>query len=67
MLKSGIIGCGGVTRFRHIPVIGVLEDIEVEWICDLDEERARELAAERDLIYYTDVDEALSNEATSST
>lgn len=43
MKKVGIIGCGGIAKV-HAWVLGGMEDVRVTAFCDMDLERARELA-----------------------
>lgn len=42
-LRIGVIGTGDIVRAVHLPVLQALPDIEIGWIADLDEERARGL------------------------
>jgi predicted dehydrogenase len=43
VLRIGIIGTGDIVRAVHLPVLQALSSVEVGWIADLDESRARSL------------------------
>jgi len=43
-LKIGVIGAGGIARSVHMPSLSEIEDVEVVAICDLHEDKAKELA-----------------------
>ena len=45
-LKIGIIGAGGIARSVHMPSLSEIEGVEVVAICDLHEDKAKELAAQ---------------------
>lgn len=34
-IKVGIIGCGGIANFKHIPSIKNVEDVEIVGLCDI--------------------------------
>ena len=66
-LKIGIIGCGFVTNFKHLPILSKLaEQVELVAFCDIIEERAikaaKEYGAERSKI-YADYKELLKDES----
>jgi predicted dehydrogenase len=43
-IRIGIIGAGRVTRDLHLPVLINMEGVDISWICDKNERRARCLA-----------------------
>ncbi len=43
-MRVGIIGAGGAAQHLHLPVLGNLPEVDVRWICDTDQSRARSLA-----------------------
>lgn len=43
-MKLGILGAGGVTKDLHLPVLVNMDNIKMEWICDINEKRASQLA-----------------------
>lgn len=43
-IKIGILGAGSVTEHYHLPVLKALPEVQIEWICDHVEEKARALA-----------------------
>jgi predicted dehydrogenase len=43
-LRVALVGCGAVAREVHLPLLDDLQGVEVVGVCDLDRERARELA-----------------------
>ncbi len=43
-IKIGIVGAGAVTTDLHLPVLVNFPDVELKWICDVDEKRALYLA-----------------------
>ena len=43
-VRIGIIGAGIVARDMHLPVISTMPRIDIAWVCDLNPERARQLA-----------------------
>ena len=45
-LKVGVIGCGLISKLRHIPAYKRLNDFEVHAVCDLNIDLARETANE---------------------
>jgi len=59
-LSVGLLGCGQATRKYHIPSINAIENLELEWVCDTDGERARSTGSEEEVDWYTDPDEALA-------
>lgn len=61
MLTSGVIGCGKASTTHHFPVIDALEGLELEWVCDEDENRAKEAAVENDTTWYSDSEEAIKD------
>jgi predicted dehydrogenase len=44
-IRLGIVGCGGLTQFIHIPCIASLDAFRVVAVCDLREEAAERAAA----------------------
>lgn len=62
-LKVGIIGCGLISKLRHIPAYKRLKDFEVQAVCDLNEELARDTAKEFNVPkYYTDTSKMFAEE-----
>jgi len=43
-LTVGIVGAGNVTSQYHLPVLSVMPEVSVRWLCDIDREKARTLA-----------------------
>jgi predicted dehydrogenase len=43
-VRIGIIGAGIVARDMHLPVLSAMPQADIAWVCDLDAERARQLA-----------------------
>jgi predicted dehydrogenase len=43
-IKVGIIGAGIVARDMHLPVLANMTNVDISWICDIDEKRAEQLA-----------------------
>ena len=41
-MKIGIIGCGRIARFAHIPSYLKCEDVEIKYFCDIIPEKAQE-------------------------
>lgn len=62
-LKVGIIGCGLISKLRHIPAYKRLKDFEVQAVCDLNEELAKETAKEFKVPkFYTDTSKMFAEE-----
>ena len=62
-LKIGIIGVGNIAQNAHIPAILKQDDVELIAVCDINEERAKEVATKYDLKYATnDINELLAIE-----
>jgi predicted dehydrogenase len=54
-LKVGVVGCGLISKLRHIPAYKRLKNVELTAVCDLNEELARETANEFKIPkYYTE-------------
>lgn len=58
-LSVGIMGCGKATRQYHLPVIPALSELELSWVCDINEEQACEIGTVHEVDYYTDANEAI--------
>ena len=65
IIKTGIIGCGGIANSKHMPSISRVEGVEMVAFCDIIRERA-EKAKEKfgtpDARVYEDYEEMLANE-----
>jgi predicted dehydrogenase len=44
IVRIGVIGAGRVSEIYHLPVLAVMPDVKLTWICDLDKPRALKLA-----------------------
>lgn len=53
MLKTGIIGCGAISRV-HAEALLKLENVSLAAVCDIDEKKAREAAEKYGCKMYTD-------------
>ena len=63
-LKWGVLGAGSVAQRRAMPAINKANDTELHALLSRDEERAKRLATEHGThVYYTTVEELLSDEA----
>ena len=45
-VRIGIIGCGGIAHFKHMPALKKLPDVEMVAFCDIVEEKAVKAAAD---------------------
>ncbi|MBV7508367.1 Gfo/Idh/MocA family oxidoreductase [Bacillus sp. sid0103] len=60
-LRVGIIGCGSIAQHRHIPEYQANRNVEIVAVCDIDEERVKEIAEKYELAAYTSFDELISS------
>ena len=60
-LKIGVIGCGSIARFRHLREFANKE-VEIVAVCDIVEERAKEMAEMYNAKAYTSYEELLDDE-----
>ncbi|WEG18859.1 Gfo/Idh/MocA family oxidoreductase [Alkalihalophilus pseudofirmus] len=61
-LKVGIIGCGSIAQKRHLIEYEANNQVEIAAVCDINEQRAYEVANEYKAKAYFDYKELLTNE-----
>lgn len=59
-LKVGVIGCGSISRHRHLPEYGANKHVEIVAVCDIVAERAEEMATQYNAKAYTDYNEVIA-------
>ncbi|MBA7692918.1 Inositol 2-dehydrogenase/D-chiro-inositol 3-dehydrogenase [subsurface metagenome] len=63
-LKVGVIGCGFVAKYRHIPCLLAIPEVELTSVCDLDDNRAKQVAEDFGISsFYTDAMEMVQKES----
>ncbi len=62
MINVGVIGCGGIMRGRHIPILAKMSNVKLVAFCDVEINRAKELAQMYKVNAYADHREMLSRE-----
>ncbi|MBD3252117.1 gfo/Idh/MocA family oxidoreductase [Candidatus Pacearchaeota archaeon] len=60
-IKFGLIGCGRVSK-KHLDSIKLIDDAELKAVCDIVEERARDVSEKMGCEYYTDYKELLKDD-----
>ncbi|MBO1004013.1 Gfo/Idh/MocA family protein [Pseudogracilibacillus auburnensis] len=58
-LKVGVIGCGSISRYRHLPEYAANSQVEIVAVCDIIEDRATEMAEQYNATAYTDYNKML--------
>lgn len=58
-LKVGVVGCGSIAKFRHLPEYAMNDQVEIVAVCDIVEERANKMAGEYGGQAFTDYEEML--------
>lgn len=61
-LKVGVIGCGTISKYRHLPEYDANSKVEIVAVCDLVEERAQAYAEQYGAKAFTDYQELLNIE-----
>lgn len=63
MLKFALVGCGRIAK-RHSELLGFnqIENASLVAVCDIFEEKAKNIGEQFDIPYYTDMDEMMKNE-----
>ena len=61
-LKIGVIGCGSIARFRHLPEYAANKNVEIVAVCDIVEDRVKETAETYNAKAYTNYEELLADE-----
>ena len=61
-VKVGVIGCGSIARFRHLPEYHAHPNVEIIAVCDVALERAQSVAQTYGAKAYTDYIELLNDE-----
>ena len=61
-LKIGVIGCGSIAKFRHLPEYEANESVEIIAVCDIVEDRVKETAEKYNAKAYTSYEELLADE-----
>ncbi|MFC3883521.1 Gfo/Idh/MocA family protein [Bacillus songklensis] len=60
-LKVGVIGCGSIAQHRHLPEYAFNKDVELAAVCDINEERAKQVAEKYGVKAYTSYKELLQS------
>jgi predicted dehydrogenase len=58
-LKVGVIGCGSIAKYRHLPEYKANKQVEIVAVCDIVEERAEKAAIEYGARAFTDYKDLL--------
>ncbi|WP_077325559.1 Gfo/Idh/MocA family protein [Virgibacillus siamensis] len=53
-LNIAVVGCGSIARNRHLPEYAAEKDVEIRAVCDVVEDRAKEMAALYNATPYVD-------------
>ena len=62
-LKVGVVGCGLISKLRHIPAYKRLKYLDVMAVCDLNEELAKDTAKDFEIPnFYTDTSKMFDEE-----
>lgn len=61
-LRIGVIGCGSIAKYRHLPEYAANKAVEIVAVCDIVEERVNEIAKVYQAKAYTDYKELLKSE-----
>ncbi|MDC3417027.1 Gfo/Idh/MocA family protein [Aquibacillus salsiterrae] len=59
-VKIGVIGCGSISRLRHLPEYNANNQVEIVAVCDVVKERSEEMASLYGAKSYTDYKEVLN-------
>ena len=60
-LRVGVIGCGSIAQFRHLPEYAANQDVELVAVCDIVEDRVKEIANKYGAKAFTDYKELISS------
>ncbi|MGE8078956.1 Gfo/Idh/MocA family protein [Peribacillus loiseleuriae] len=58
-LKVGVIGCGSIAKYRHLPEYHANKQVEIVAVCDIVEARAEKMAAQYGAKAFVDYKEVL--------
>jgi UDP-N-acetylglucosamine 3-dehydrogenase len=61
-LKVGVIGCGSIAKYRHLPEYKLNKNVEIVAVCDIIAERAEKMAEEYGAQAFSDYKEVLKLE-----
>lgn len=63
MLRFALVGCGRIAK-RHSELLGLnqIENAKLSAVCDIDEQKAKKIAQQFNVPYYTDMDEMMRQE-----
>jgi UDP-N-acetylglucosamine 3-dehydrogenase len=61
-LKVGVIGCGSIAKYRHLPEYKLNKNVEIVAVCDIVAERAEKMAEEYGAKAFSDYKEVLKLE-----
>ncbi|MFK4380291.1 UDP-N-acetylglucosamine 3-dehydrogenase [Bacillus sp. RC218] len=62
ILKVGVIGCGSIAQYRHLPEYEANPYVQIVAVCDSNKKRAKEVANKYGVNMYTDYNELINCE-----
>ncbi|EJQ15848.1 Gfo/Idh/MocA family protein [Bacillus cereus] len=62
ILKVGVIGCGSIAQYRHLPEYQANPYVQIVAVCDSNKQRAKEIANKYGVNMYTDFNELINFE-----
>ena len=60
-LRVGVIGCGSIAQHRHLPEYIANKNVELVAVCDINENRVKEIAEKYEAAAYTNYEELLTS------
>nr|WP_144923642.1 Gfo/Idh/MocA family oxidoreductase [Paenibacillus bovis] len=60
-LNIGVIGCGSIAKYRHLPEYKHNDQVVIAAVCDINEDRVNEVAEQYGVKAYTNYEELLAN------
>jgi UDP-N-acetylglucosamine 3-dehydrogenase len=58
-LRVGVIGCGSIAQHRHLPEYVANKNVQLVAVCDINAERAKEVAGKYEVTAYTSYEDLL--------
>lgn len=60
-LRVGVIGCGSIAQHRHLPEYVANKNVQLVAVCDINAERAKEVAGKYEVTAYTSYEDLLGS------